>query len=94
MYYQLLQPHHPPPHQLLNDESESNDDHESNHESLSYEDEEEPQLGLLDIGSEVWLETEFIISEKSIKVLTLIGGSTPILCILYINSVSNQKATA
>jgi hypothetical protein len=53
MYYQLLHPHHPPPHQLLNDESESKEDHESNHESLSYEDEEEPQLELLDIGSEV-----------------------------------------
>ena len=37
MFYQLFHPHHPQPHQLEN-ESWSNDDHESNHESLLYED--------------------------------------------------------
>jgi hypothetical protein len=38
LFYQLLHHPHPPPHQLENDESELNDDHESNHESLLYED--------------------------------------------------------
>ena len=95
--YQLLEPHHPPHHPRENHQNE-NDDPLENQLLLSYVERDSLSLALL--NSWVLIIVLTILDIESISLISqsyhigLISNSLKIGVILFINSVSNQNATA